>query len=468
MTHLLARSLPMLLAATSLWAQSQTIGTWSAISTATTPSAREDAQLVFDPVRGRTFLAGGVAPGQSAQLSEFWEFDGSDWTRLNPTNPIQLRSYPTCFVFSPLRGRILALSSEQSYGSTPMRLYEWNGTSFVTLPGTPPPIRANDFEIAWDAARGVLVMFGGGPYYSDTWEWDGTSWAQRGTGGPSGRREHSMAYDAVRQRVVLWGGVPLPSSTRLTDTWEWDGSVWRERFGLTPPDLQAPDVAATFDTSRSRFVLCGGQSGSGAYTNAVWEFEGTAWTRLPTSGGPATISKAALAYDAASQRLLSFGGVAQSVWLGLYEMRVRNAFTAVYAQHGAGCAGASGTPSLSPRAGSRPVLGAPFLLRFANLPPSPLSPVFACVGFDDQSWGGTPLPFDATAIGLTGCSLRIAPPIIDQLPNQGGTADWDIPIPITTALDGSVFFVQGVVLANGANPGGALLSDSGRGVIGSL
>jgi len=91
--------------------------------------------------------------------------------------------------------------------------------------------------MAYDAARGVVVMFGGGVPGAgpsgipptDTWTWDGTIWTRVAADGPTPRYLHAMAYDVKRQRVVLTGG---NRSARpydvLSDTWEWDGSTWRE------------------------------------------------------------------------------------------------------------------------------------------------------------------------------------------------------------------------------------------------
>ena len=46
------------------------------------------------------------------------------------------------------------------------------------------------------------------------------------------RGHHAMAFDSARGRVVLFGGSP-----RTADTWEWDGSDWTRRFPQTiPPD----------------------------------------------------------------------------------------------------------------------------------------------------------------------------------------------------------------------------------------
>src|SRR2546427_652082 len=81
--------------------------------------------------------------------------------------------------------------------------------------------------MAYDAARGRVVLFGGsgasGPL-GDTWEWDGTSWSQVPSSGPSVRSGHAMAYDTVRGHVVLFGGTLGHSGVYFGDTWQWNGT----------------------------------------------------------------------------------------------------------------------------------------------------------------------------------------------------------------------------------------------------
>ena len=62
--------------------------------------------------------------------------------------------------------------------------------------------------MAYDASRGVTVLFGGYTGFSngETWEWNGTTWTQRMVSGPSPRYSHAMAYDASRGVTVLFGG----------------------------------------------------------------------------------------------------------------------------------------------------------------------------------------------------------------------------------------------------------------------
>ena len=53
------------------------------------------------------------------------------------------------------------------------------------------------------------MLFGGygGSYRGDTWEWDGTVWVDKTPAtSPSARDAHAMAYDSARGRIVLFGG----------------------------------------------------------------------------------------------------------------------------------------------------------------------------------------------------------------------------------------------------------------------
>jgi len=51
-----------------------------------------------------------------------------------------------------------------------------------------------------------------------TWEWDGVTWMQVASSGPSPRNRHAMAYDALRQQVIIQGGT-TDGVDVLDDTW---------------------------------------------------------------------------------------------------------------------------------------------------------------------------------------------------------------------------------------------------------
>ena len=107
--------------------------------------------------------------------------------------------------------------------------------------------------MAYDTARGRVVLFGGrhgalddACWLDDTWEWDGQDWLLRTSPvRPSGRAQHAMAYDAARKRVVLFAGVR--NGVHQQDTWEWDGVQWLPQTPATKPPDRAPAVPRARD-----------------------------------------------------------------------------------------------------------------------------------------------------------------------------------------------------------------------------
>jgi hypothetical protein len=88
------------------------------------------------------------------------------------------------------------------------------------FPATIPPARSSH-AMAYDAARGQVVLFGGlganNNALSDTWVWDGSNWTQKSpANNVPARSNHAMAYDSLHQQIVLFGGA---NGAQLSDTW---------------------------------------------------------------------------------------------------------------------------------------------------------------------------------------------------------------------------------------------------------
>lgn len=182
-------------------------------------------------------------------------------------------------------------------------------------PATHPPGRQGH-DMAYDSARGVTVLFGGGfgSGWSDTWEYDGTDWGERHpTTAPPPRRDFDMAYDSRRGVVVLFGGW-LGTGTELDDTWEWDGTNWAQRTSAVHPTPRA-DHAMAFDDGRGVVVLFGGANGSGTLDD-TWEWDGASWTERVPAIAPTRRSGHAMAYELAHRRVLLFGGLTSTGILG--------------------------------------------------------------------------------------------------------------------------------------------------------
>lgn len=65
-----------------------------------------------------------------------------------------------------------------------------------------------------------------------------------------------MAYDSLRGRVVLFGGAITNGA--LGDTWEWDGTDWTQMATSGPSRRYGHALA--YDSRRQRVVLFGGQT----------------------------------------------------------------------------------------------------------------------------------------------------------------------------------------------------------------
>ena len=87
-----------------------------------------------------------------------------------------------------------------------------------------PPARSQA-AMAYDAATGTIVLFGGATdcchLFGDTWTWDGSTWTRQAPGSsPSARSGAAAAYDAATSTVVLFGGFTT-RDRNVRDTWTW-------------------------------------------------------------------------------------------------------------------------------------------------------------------------------------------------------------------------------------------------------
>ena len=171
---------------------------------------------------------------------------------------------------------------------------------------------------AYDAGQGELVAFGGigvpgaqgVTYFGETWAYDGAAWSKREPAhAPPARSAAVMAYDSDRQRVVLFGGTqPLPGAINPTsyqafnDLWLWDGQDWAEAPAQNAPPPRF-DAHMAYDAARQELVLFGGygpQKGNGEYFyfDDTWTWDGETWTHHDVPGpGNGAIPPPAMAYD---------------------------------------------------------------------------------------------------------------------------------------------------------------------------
>ncbi len=253
--------------------------------------SHRDRVVAVDAARGRAF-----------------EHDGERWLAIGSLPTVF--GTPVAVAYQEHSGRTLALVPGAGSG---FLTYEYDGHSFTQrLPALAPPVRQYT-QLAYDAARDVVVLFGGGDTsppasYGDTWEWNGVDWTQRQPAtSPPPRQNAAMAYDPGRGRVVLFGGVD--GTTTLGDHWEWDGVNWTQpAVGTLPTARRRAQLA--YDAGRSRMVLYGGvgpQNGLPFFDPQPWEFDGQQWTQQAIANPPEGRSHHAMVAVPGGVRI--FGGL---------------------------------------------------------------------------------------------------------------------------------------------------------------
>ncbi|MFT7581276.1 MAG: hypothetical protein ACI9MR_002951, partial [Myxococcota bacterium] len=316
----------------------------------TGPRGRYASAGTYDLATGGMLMFGGFTANEQAALAlalnDLWRYSEGAWTQVTPLEdgaPWPPPRYFSAFSYDDARREAVLFGGCPSTNTAVSLSCNNAGTQSNDLwlladdawrertpNGTEAwPLGRWGHALAYDAARGETVLFGGAEAASTsatcinadacvtTWLWDGESWrahrpSDQLTAYPAPRFVPAMAYDPLRQRTVMWGCDDATCVT--TDTWEWDGQSWTRFAGEAgPPSLQGASMA--FDPSAGEVMLTGGRAacfincpadeiGADSLSAAVWHFNGTRWRQryngvsdsasgqlTDASGGPAARSR---------------------------------------------------------------------------------------------------------------------------------------------------------------------------------
>ncbi len=304
---------------------------WTKLApTGTPPSPRWTQSAIYDPLRDRLVVYGGY-DGNLTFLSDVWALSLAGtpaWTQLAPTGtPPGERGRHTA-IYDPIRDRMVVFGGIYYSGST---LTVMNDVWALSLAGTPawtqlaplgvaPPARWSHSAV-YDAARDRMLMFGGYDASSaprnDVWALTltgATTWAQLAPSGspPSARYGHSAAYDSLRDRMLIFGG--WNGTTRFNDVRALSlagAPTWAALAPAGPPPSGRCYQSGVYDPLRDRVVVFAGYDGS--LLNDVWALslsETPSWTELIRTCGrtPGKRYAHTAVYDPVRERMLVFGG----------------------------------------------------------------------------------------------------------------------------------------------------------------
>jgi len=259
--------------------------------------------MVYDASRRVVLMFGGSG---AATLGDLWSWNGTRWARLSTSGPPARDD--AVLVYDATRQRTVLFGGRT--GQTLLNdTWEWDGTAWTQKTGPAPEARLHAVA-AFDVQRGVVRIYGGvgadDVPRTDTWEWNGTAWSRVSTVGPADRGSNHMAYDAGRQRtmaLLFRRTAPNADQTYPTDLWEWTGTAWSAVVGAGPTFSPIQPMVGL--GSGGGLLLFDGGVLQG--TASTWIWQNVQWSRVST-GGPPLRNGHALAYDAARNRVVLFGG----------------------------------------------------------------------------------------------------------------------------------------------------------------
>jgi len=129
---------------------------------------------------------------------------------------------------------------------------------------------------------------------------------------------------------------------------------------------------------------------------------------------------------------------------------------------GSSCAGTVGTGSLL--GGGYPDLGFQPTLNVTGVRQNQIGAMF--LGSSNTTWGSNSLPYDLSAIGMTGCALRTSSEVALAIGTGTGAPSLTLTIPVNLALRGLKFYAQYANADAGANLLGVVVTNGLQGLIG--
>ncbi len=247
------------------------------------PPLRHSSGMAYDVNRDRTVLFGGF--DGSFEFNDTWEWDGKRWIKMHPVNSPEPRFAAGTMAYDPVRKTILLFGgSDQLVRFTDT--WEWNGTDWKKLPVAGP--LPGGGRLVHDLARNEIMFFGvaknstNSTFFNETWKWNGLIWVQvfPATIPPVG----TLAYNPKLGKIVLFTS-PFSEKSRAGETWEWDGIDWMQMSPKNSPPARF-STALAYDAASELTLLFGGMELGGVRKNDTWVWDGTDWTQRTPDTSP--------------------------------------------------------------------------------------------------------------------------------------------------------------------------------------
>ncbi|MCI4355363.1 MAG: kelch repeat-containing protein, partial [Thermoplasmata archaeon] len=225
------------------------------------PAHRYLGSMAYDPLDGYVVLFGGFGNGSSTPYSDTWSYSNGRWNEISTSGPPA--RYAAMMAWDAADNYILLFGG---YDSSTGTIYNdtWSfvhGTWNQLNPTTEPPARWRG-AMAFDIADNYTVLFGGTPDtgtlspLKDTWTFNAGVWTDQSgkvSGNPAAKFRQEMAYDAADGYAVMFGGCTASGCTG-TDTWTYSNLTWKQLSLVTKPTARAYE-GITYDAAQGYVLM---------------------------------------------------------------------------------------------------------------------------------------------------------------------------------------------------------------------
>ena len=235
--------------------------------------------------------------------TRIFEWNGTSWTQkgndINGEAPNDVAGSSISLNANGNRIAIGASSNDGANGSSSghCRIYEWNGSTWNQLGSDIDGEAANDFSgsVSINAAGTIVAIGAAGNDAGGTntgqvrvYEWNGSSWIQKGTDIDSDNTNASfgslLSIDAAGTTFIASGYSFVNGALGFAKIFTWNGTNWIQKgetlLGDNPSDFLGTDVDISEDGS---IIAMGAVTGGENGYARVLKFNGSSWVQEGTN-----------------------------------------------------------------------------------------------------------------------------------------------------------------------------------------
>jgi hypothetical protein len=247
-------------------------GQWNLLSTEG-PGKREDALLVYHTKNKKAYLIGGRNFTTNTTYQDFWEWNGTAWTRISEATPFGSLTHATA-TYDQENDRLLVFGGlSNSTNSLTSALWSWDGTAWDEIEHDGPGARLAASLIY---SNQKVFLFGGsisnGTVFQEVWELNGMAWTKINEAMPALLSQVAVLED----KFILFGGFKSDRSVP-TETWIFNNNAWTSS-NLTPPSPRALH-SLVYDPVNECVWMFGGGTGTGTMFDELWKYKDGTWSQ---------------------------------------------------------------------------------------------------------------------------------------------------------------------------------------------